>query len=657
MIAPVIVYDLSMKKVAYLENAFAVGYEERFNSLWQAHFSLPADDPKRQYCQPLHYVEIFDHRQRVDIFRIIPSTAQHDESGKTVTYRAEHVLATLLDDVMFKYHQIGGTGIYTTEVLQYILARQEVQHWQLGTVEFSRQFLYSWENENLLAALFSVPKPFDQEYQWTWDTASYPWILRLQAADETLGPEIRYRRNMRGVEVEEDPTELCTRLYALGYGEGVNQLGIESVNPTGQPYIDADTQAQYGVIKRVWVDRRYQDAESLYHSAKAALEKMKLPRISVTVSAADLYKLTRDPLDLFVLGRRIRTYDEELGLDYTSRVIARRKSDVLGAPGDIELEIANASRDIAGSIADLADRARVNEVYAQGATNLDSYTLTDNCDPENPARLRFHVPHEAVNINRALLNYQILAFRAYSKAVAGGGAYADTTSSGGAYSSTTPSGGGHTSGPYGDLLATTEIANRYSLFATLVPDYVSEISDHNHGGYTGNTTAAAHNHGLASGTELAIAGGGSITWSAYGGDSHRHTIGDDGGHTHALTTEHYHEVTLPDHTHFVKDHTHDFSVPNHSHGFSVPNHDHEIEYGIYQGPVPTAVVVKVDGNIIPGLGLSEDSVDIVQYLAKSGGGKIERGWHEMEIVPDDLGRVEATLHLQLFIQSRGEAKL
>ena len=33
-----------------------------------------------------------------------------------------------------------------------------------------------------------------------------------------------------------------------------------------------------------------------------------------------------------------------------------------------------------------------------------------------------------------------------------------------------------------------------------------------------------HNHGIPDGTVLAKAGGGSVTWSAYGGFSHRHDI-------------------------------------------------------------------------------------------------------------------------------------
>lgn len=132
--APVVIYDLQMRRVAMLENAFQVGYEQPLNNLWRAWFSLPANDPKNAYCQPLWFVEIFDNGERVDLFRIVPHTMQRSADGQMVTYQCEHVLATLLDDVLFQYHQIGGLGVYTDEVLRYVLEKQTVKRWQLGTV-------------------------------------------------------------------------------------------------------------------------------------------------------------------------------------------------------------------------------------------------------------------------------------------------------------------------------------------------------------------------------------------------------------------------------------------------------------------------------------------------------------------------------------------
>lgn len=158
-------------------------------------------------------------------------TRQEKGSSNTITYNCEHVLATLMDSVLFKYHQIGNIGAYTTQVLRYIIDHQIVKHWRLGRVEFARQFEYKWENENLLAALFSVPQPFTEAYEWTYDTTSYPWTINLVKSDTVPSCEIQLSQGYAEHHKNRiDRTNLVTRLYCLGYGEGDNQLNIQNIN-------------------------------------------------------------------------------------------------------------------------------------------------------------------------------------------------------------------------------------------------------------------------------------------------------------------------------------------------------------------------------------------------------------------------------------------
>ena len=126
------IFNRDMKRLAYLDNALAVGYGLETNSLWTATFTLPADDPKNAYCTPLNFVEIFDGDERIDLFRIIGEDMERS-NGATRYYDCEHVLATLLSDVLFQYHQCGGSGVKTADVLNYILARQTRQNWKLPT--------------------------------------------------------------------------------------------------------------------------------------------------------------------------------------------------------------------------------------------------------------------------------------------------------------------------------------------------------------------------------------------------------------------------------------------------------------------------------------------------------------------------------------------
>ena len=608
-----IVYDLNLEPAAILENATKIGYTQKANEIWTAQFTLPADDPKNAECQHHRYVEIFDGDERVDLFRIVPTKRQKTGGEKTVTYQLEHVLATLVDDVLFRYHQIGNIGVYTDEVLEYILSHQEIQRWKLGQVDFDRQFEYKWENENLLAALFSVPKPFVDPYLFTWDTTRYPWTLNLIRPSDEVEAYARWGKNLRGITKDSDPTQLCTRLYALGYGEGVNQLDITNVNPTGLPYIDADTQDKYGIVNRIWVDRRYENEQSLFEAAQAMLEGLKEPRISYQIDGADISRITDDPIDRFQVGNVILIDDEEDG-EIRNRVVSVSKSDVNGAPGDVQIEIQNPAADIAQSIADLANRQRINEVYAQGATNWDSHDFADNCDPDHPAILKFYIPEETVRINKVTLTYQSEAFRGYSKATKGGGATVTSTSSGGGVSKSTASGGGSVRTTSGGG------AHRHVVM------YYTQDSP-------GSKTLREYG-------SFNPAIGGTVFANIYSDQPQDIYTNEEAGY-------HSHSVDIPSHTH-------DFTIPDHTHDITLPDHTHEIEYGIYEGPTPTQVTIKVDGNTVPITSTSSDDVDLIPYLSKDGGGRIQRGtWHTIEIIPDDLGRIVASVYIQLFVQSRG----
>ena len=74
----------------------------------------------------------------------------------------------------------------------------------------------------------------------------------------------------------------------------------------------------------------------------------------------------------------------------------------------------------------------------------------------------------------------------------------------------------------------------------------------------------------------------------------------------------------------------------------------------YSGANTDRCNAEVDGNIVPGLGIDETAVNIIPYLNKDDGGRVSRGsFHEIKITPNDLGRIVASVNIQLFVQSRG----
>lgn len=488
------VYDKNLQLLALLQNVYDVGYEKEFNSITSAEFSLPGNDPKNQYCEPFNFVEIFeDGNERIDLFRIMPNQLNKNSTGVYIKYSCEHVLGTLFDDVLFKYHQT--TNLNPSQTIQYLLSKQTIQHWQLGKVDFTEAFSYKWENELLINAILSITKPYNEEFQWTWDTTTYPWTLNLIRPSNEIKSYIRYAKNLIGIEKDTDPEGLITRYYCLGYGEGDNQLTIESVN-NGLPYIDADTQEQYGIISYFYVDKTEENPTTLKAKATAALEKSKLPCIKYKVSAADVHSITGNEIDKFDTGDLVQVYDNETGIDFCARIVRLTKPNITENPGDVKLEIANKEdRLITTQLASVERKQLVSDVYSQGATNIDSNDYQDNCDATHPAMIKFYIPNECVRINKCLLSYEVEKFRTYEKSLESAPASSQTSSSGGGASTTSGGDTYYTEKDHTSLLPVTDWANEGTeyehrhIIDGVNHSHTVNIQEHNH-----NVNIPAHNH-------------------------------------------------------------------------------------------------------------------------------------------------------------------
>lgn len=527
------VYDQTGKMLAVLENADQVGYELKHNDLWTASFELPTPDQKNEYCQARNRVRIRDGARDLGLYRIVgmPS-GEETEDGGARRYELEHVMATLFDDVLFGYHEVGGSGVYTADVIRYILARQTTPLWQLGRCDFTDQYQYHFENVSLLNALLSLGEVLTEEYTWEFDTDTTPWTINFVRADQSAGCGVHYGRSLVGIEKTMDASALITRLYPLGYGDGVNQLTVSGVN-NGLPYIDADTAGTWGTVCSVWTDTRIQDPALLLARARQVLEGYKNPYITYTARAIDLYRITGQSWDDYMPGKKVRVMDSEHGISLDARIVSVAKRDVRGEPGDVEITIANAPRDAAEQINTIADRVGIGELYSQGATNLFAQSFQDNADSSHPAVMRFYVPRGLVRINQLLLSWTLTAFRAYETAAASGGGSTQTSSGGGSVVATTQAQGEFT----------VTLPSRTSTGAISISGTTSEAGGHIHTVESHNHTVPAHSHGMA----------------------HYHSVGahthPSGSHTHTIA-EHNHSIGS--HRHKMNSHTHNIASHTHS---------------------------------------------------------------------------------------------
>ena len=661
--------DLKREYTAVLDNAYQVSYEKIENQIGNLEFSMPLDDPKNEFLQEMLWVELTDNENEyIGLYRVMPSTVRKDASNNSITYTANEALCTLLDTVLFGYHEL--VNRKTVDVINYLLNKQRTKHWVLKKCEFTRYFSYAWENENGLAdALFSIPQAFDEDYMWQWNTKVYPFELSLVKPPKEPIARIQEGYNMQGFEIERDPNNLVNRVYPLGAGEGVNQINIKSVNKN-IPYVeDAKSIKEHGLVEYVWVDQRFTVPQALKDNAINMLKKWAQPKISWDVTAADLLKLTDEPLSIDKLrqGTVIMINTDDFG-SINLRIKKETKQDVFGAPQDIQLELGNLSDDFTTTMSDLKRKQEINETYSQGATNILNYSYQDNCEKAYPAEIEFFLDDDVFHVNTVELTFKTKRYRGYTKAVKGGGATVKSTSAGGASTQTSSAGGGSVvSSSAGGGGSTTSGSGGGS--------YQGGSTNTDGGSAQTSSANGSHDHLMFNVIQgppqtlpkitLRAGGGGEIYTEARGGtfrtasaaDNHTHTVNVP-SHSHRFNIDipaHSHVVSIPNHTHSISvpSHSHQVSIPAHTHQITLPDHSHPLEWGIYEAPSSaTSVDIVVDGTTIPVHDTSQQRLNIVNYLRKTSGGKISRGNHTIKIIPNKLARIEAQVICRVFIQSQ-----
>lgn len=623
------IYDLGMNRLGSLMHATKVGYKHVINDLYTASFSLPVMDEANELCENPHaIVDIFDGDCSAGKYRIADEPEEEITGTDALyTYSCEHVLAFLFDDRIDGYLEIGGTGVYTQDVIEHLLSLQTVKRWKLGRCDFRYQFQYAWENEDILNALFAIPKCFADEYRWTYDTDSYPWTISLVRRDTERGCEIRCGRNQQEIKRSRDVSTLCTRLYCLGSGEGVNQTGIRSVNPTGKSYIESVNAGKYGVISKLLVDKSISDETTLFAKGQAYLKALENPQYSYSVKAADLYRMTGLDWDRIDEGKLVHVADDRLNQDFDRYIVSFSKADVDGDPLDADVVISGKTEDVSSAIEDISAKAAITAQYAQGATNLFPMQVMDNADAAHPAKLRFFVPQTCVKINACLLSWQLSPFRAYETGAAAGGGVVSTTLDGGGSTQTSSAGGQtvitveqrtaaqtlHTGNPLVEGEAKNETG--YALNAdgthksyTAAATGSTSVSGEQNTGVSRNAGGAMSSTGTGGPTSTGT-GGPSATGAARNGDGAMSTTGawsgdsgessgstgsggsgisvqtlsgnsgyTDGSGSHRHVISHTHSLSGASHTHSLNSHSH--SIPSHTHSMShwhsLDTHSHTI---------------------------------------------------------------------------------
>ena len=379
-------------------------------------------------------------------------------------------------------------------------------------------------------------------------------------------------------------------MYPLGAGEGVNQINIKSVN-NNVPYVeDKESIKKYGLVEYVWTDLRFTQPQSLKDNATNMLKKWSIPKVSWKVKASDLIKLTDSPLDIDKLrqGTVVMINTNEYG-SFNLRIKKESKSDVFGAPQELELELGNLKDDINTTMSDLNRKQQINETYSQGATNILNYSYQDNCESAYPAEIEFYLDDDVFHVNTVELTFKTKRYRGYTKAVKGGGAKTITSEAGGQSTQTSSAGGAsrQTSSAGGASVRSTSAGGATTQSSSAGGGSTQTSSA---GGGSTQTSSAGGNHDHVmfnvrpgptppATKSMYVAGGSGVLYAEGAGGTFR-TASSSGNHAHSINVPaHTHNTSVPAHTHSISipSHTHSVNIPSHTHTVQIPNHTHTVK--------------------------------------------------------------------------------
>lgn len=184
----------------------------------------------------------------------------------------------------------------------------------------------------------------------------------LESIGESKGQQIRYRKNLVGIEREIDYSALVNRLYAYGAGEGEARIALSAPG-----YIEnTDSQTEWGgIYVGVGADRSITHPDTLLAWANLKLAELKNPPISYRVNSIDLSKQleTDFAFEALQLGSTVVVIDEDLGINVTVKVV-RIEHPNLGEPQKMILELATRTKDITDTLTEVHDIQQLEQHVA-----------------------------------------------------------------------------------------------------------------------------------------------------------------------------------------------------------------------------------------------------------------------------------------------------
>lgn len=595
-------------------------------------------------------VKVVDIRDNSVVFsgRVIPITDSMQSDGKFIKdVTCEGAMAYLNDTRTRRYHYQDQTPsqILTDLLTKHNSKVDDSRKIQLGTVEITQSITIDTNYESTLNAIITKLHNILGGDLQVRETNGLLYLDYLTSIGNNNGVQIRLGYNQKSLVRDYDPNDLITTLIPLGYGEGINQLTIKSVNG-GLDYLEnAEAVSKYGIIEGQETNKDIQNANTLKIWGQNLLNENCQEKVNVKCDMLDLSTLGID--QQLNIGDTAEVINPVMDFDVFTRVI-EKETDLLN-PQNPKLTLDTRGASQSDQITELKQRTASLQNAPQGSTYIDTFGYAENIDASHSFQLPIWLSPDILYVNRVRLHVDSQKFRAYEKGMAGGGG--TTLTSGPSSKTTSDSGGGSTqtsssggsvvtsSGNGGGGTETSQAGgnHRHKMLA------VSPTQIDDSGTIISTFVASADGNPDNPVQELLT----NISVDSFSVNKDIYTNSTSGSHSHSVTIpSHNHSITIPSHQH-------DVTIPAHSHGMdhnheiNIPDHTHEIQYGIFEDTYPADVQIKINGTVIPGVNLSEGGsldIDISQYVGTPG------ETYNLEVTSSRNGRVNVWVSIQAFIQ-------
>lgn len=277
------------------------------------------------------YVELFNPYGSAGMYRV---RMPRDGYGTdTTSVELEHMIAEVGDyNVKAEISEMMAASAAAQKLFSYYKGGK----WKLGKVSDlgSGKVAVEAKYDSILTGLLSIlsQKP---ECMMTFDFTTTPWTLNIVKKGTKVVSEGRITRNVETAQVSPDWSTLVTRVWYQTWSED------KDGNITGTWHSkDADTMKTYKrVIERRLDTSSNMTGEEISQMVNTYLKAHQHPRTSVSIRARELWRITGEKVDKFIVGDLFRLAIQKYSLNLELNITSIVWQDVYNDPDDVIIHL------------------------------------------------------------------------------------------------------------------------------------------------------------------------------------------------------------------------------------------------------------------------------------------------------------------------------